>query len=167
MRSAPGGRREAGGGITQERPPAATPPAGPRAVLPLSARGWGEEAGGLRDVRRAVRRSMASSARAAERRSVGAMSPPLFSLPEARLRFTVSPGGGLRLLSLAAARSRTERAGDGVRAPVWGSASPSACAAAPGRVGPPLPGPGPAGPAGTPAEEGPGLSFNGRSAQPR
>ncbi|XP_074879196.1 THO complex subunit 1 isoform X1 [Buteo buteo] len=33
---------------------------------------------------------MASSARAAERRSVGAMSPPLFSLPEARLRFTTS-----------------------------------------------------------------------------
>ncbi|KAM9303517.1 THO complex subunit 1 isoform 3-T3 [Morus bassanus] len=33
---------------------------------------------------------MASSARVAERRSVGAMSPPLFSLPEARLRFTTS-----------------------------------------------------------------------------
>ncbi|KAM6104305.1 THO complex subunit 1 isoform 1-T1 [Theristicus caerulescens] len=33
---------------------------------------------------------MASSARAAERRSVGAMSPPLFSLPEARHRFTTS-----------------------------------------------------------------------------
>ncbi|XP_068252249.1 THO complex subunit 1 isoform X2 [Nyctibius grandis] len=33
---------------------------------------------------------MASSARAAERRSVARMSPPLFSLPEARLRFTTS-----------------------------------------------------------------------------
>ncbi|KAK2546237.1 THO complex subunit 1 isoform X2 [Columba livia] len=32
----------------------------------------------------------ASSSRAAERRSVGAMSPPLFSLPEARLRFMTS-----------------------------------------------------------------------------
>ncbi|XP_025914438.1 THO complex subunit 1 isoform X2 [Apteryx rowi] len=33
---------------------------------------------------------MASSARAEERRTTGAMSPPLFSLPEARLRFTTS-----------------------------------------------------------------------------
>ncbi|OXB58407.1 hypothetical protein ASZ78_007775 [Callipepla squamata] len=33
---------------------------------------------------------MASSARVAERRSAGAMSPPLFSLPEARHRFTIS-----------------------------------------------------------------------------
>uniref|UniRef100_A0A8C2TCB7 Uncharacterized protein n=1 Tax=Coturnix japonica TaxID=93934 RepID=A0A8C2TCB7_COTJA len=34
--------------------------------------------------------SMASSARVSERRSAGAMSPPLFSLPEARHRFTIS-----------------------------------------------------------------------------
>eukprot|EP00076_Gallus_gallus_P037532 XP_025003070.1 THO complex subunit 1 isoform X2 [Gallus gallus] len=33
---------------------------------------------------------MASSARVSERRSAGAMSPPLFSLPEARHRFTIS-----------------------------------------------------------------------------
>uniref|UniRef100_A0A8B9S5E7 THO complex subunit 1 n=1 Tax=Apteryx owenii TaxID=8824 RepID=A0A8B9S5E7_APTOW len=33
---------------------------------------------------------MASSARAEKRRTTGAMSPPLFSLPEARLRFTTS-----------------------------------------------------------------------------
>lgn len=70
--------------------------------------------------------AMASSARVSERRSAGAMSPPLFSLPEARHRFTVSSAGGRRFFSAAAARSRA--------APVWsfGRSLP-----------PPSPGPGP------------------------
>lgn len=59
--------------------------------------------------------AMASSARVAERRSAGAMSPPLlFSLPEARHRFTVSSAGRRRFFSAAAARS--------LAAPVWSSA---------------------------------------------
>uniref|UniRef100_A0A8C3J5E9 THO complex subunit 1 n=1 Tax=Calidris pygmaea TaxID=425635 RepID=A0A8C3J5E9_9CHAR len=48
----------------------------------------GPATGGRR--KRGSGRSVASSVRAAERRSVGAMSPPLFSLPEARIRFTTS-----------------------------------------------------------------------------
>lgn len=65
--------------------PEGSPAASPKA-------GGDERAGRLQDARSAGRRGSASSACVVERSAVGAMSPPLFSLPEARLRFTVSPG---------------------------------------------------------------------------
>lgn len=68
-------------------------PGTPQGLPAASPKGSAEErAGRLRCVRSAGRRDIASSACVGERSSAGAMSPPLFSLPEARLRFTVSPG---------------------------------------------------------------------------